>query len=840
MSNQNQNLLSNSIHFENEVDTKELPKEFKIIPIFDQNNEMHKIVCNPRTTTTNDILNFLFGNSEEEVKKNEIYSTKLKINELEENEHIGIHFDAKILPKNQPIYKYYDRYLRIIEVSKKDVSIVISQNLHEPGEDIIMFPCNSSVAYVLKQICQDRNVSMDDYGLFIHYSPKKDLTDEIKQKQVTFLPLSEKSSDLKALNHLLRFTYGFGIWLEPGYKRTLLSYFFQTIFVNGYTWFTFQPKPSHFTLIYPEILSVSDMRTRYPLKEIELMIDLTIACDILVEQFCRFLELPKLRNNKPVSYSLLLVEFKKKKKKQDLYDKDNVEELTNLKSNLSLQSQGVKPHSYLKLVQVKHQVDTSSRNQTKTQKQKIKIQSSKVISIENDIWEELKNEKENIIWEENDENTNENEKMRKDNDFSFVYFMHQFERKQREKNKQNDKESDNEDDEEEDYPKIIEKIRAASLNKSIEILTNPSGFSPIFVELFVEVLPTIVDPIIFIQKLIQIFNVPDTKPNSEENYSDLEVFQIQKCVLKTFQFISETNSQTISQTAKSMILEFCQQIDYENADKEIITITDIIKEFIGRSLSSRKQKLNKLLLPPTKFNIFDLSDKEIAQRLSYSSQQLFFKIQNKELFDGAWTEKNREKQAPNVIQMIQRFNLISDWVSTKILKTNNLSKRAKLLSRIIQIAASLRSFQNFNDLMAFLGGIQNSAVHRLSKTWNKLPQQISQIYQELDDLTGAIGGSKKLREAFEDGAPPLVPFLGLYLSDLTIIEELANFLGNGLVNWAKKRRLFVTIKKIQYFQSFSYDFSYQTDIWDSLAKETIISSEDEQWRLSTKIEPFQK
>eukprot|EP01156_Anaeramoeba_ignava_P014295 Anaeramoba_ignava/a608699_35.p1 GENE.a608699_35~~a608699_35.p1 ORF type:complete len:836 (-),score=291.90 a608699_35:32-2539(-) len=832
--------ILNTIQFENEVDTKELPKQLKTITIFDQNNEMHKIVCNPRTTTTNDILNFLFGNSEEEVKKNEIYSTKLKINELEENEHIGIHFDAKILPKNQPIYKYYDRYLRIIEVSKKDVSIVISQNLHEPGEDIIMFPCNSSVAYVLKQICQDRNVSMDDYGLFIHYSPKKDVTDQINQKQATFLPLSEKASDMKALNHLLRSTYGFGIWLEPGYKRTLLSYFFQTIFVNGYTWFTFQPKPSHFTLIYPEILSVSDMRTRYPLKEIELMIDLTIACDILVEQFCRFLELPKLRNNKPVSYSLLLVEFKKKKKKQDLYDKDNVEELTNLKSNLSLQSQGVKPNSYLKLVQVKHQVDISLRNRSKSQRQRKKIQSSKVISIESDIWEELQNEKDNIIWEENDENTNENEKMRKDNDFSFVYFMHQFERKQREKNKQNDKESDNEDDEEEDYPKIIEKIRAASLNKSIEILTNPSGFSPIFVELFVEVLPTIVDPIIFIQKLIQIFNVPDTKPKTQEEYTDSEVFQIQKCVLKTFHFISETNSHNISQTAKSMILEFCQQIDYENADKEIITITDIIKEFIGRSLSSRKQKLNKLLLPPTKMNIFDLSDKEIAQRLSYSAQQLFFKIQNRELFDGVWTQKNREKQAPNVIQMIQRFNLISDWVSTKILKTNNLSKRAKLLSRIIQIAASLRSFQNFNDLMAFLGGIQNSAVHRLSKTWNKLPQQISQIYQELDDLTGAIGGSKKLREAFEDGAPPLVPFLGLYLSDLTIIEELANFLGNGLVNWAKKRRLFVTIKKIQYFQSFSYDFSYQTDIWDSLAKETIISSEDEQWRLSTKIEPFQK
>jgi hypothetical protein len=64
-----------------------------------------------------------------------------------------------------------------------------------------------------------------------------------------------------------------------------------------------------------------------------------------------------------------------------------------------------------------------------------------------------------------------------------------------------------------------------------------------------------------------------------------------------------------------------------------------------------------------------------------------------------------------------------------------------------------------------------------------------QSYVELKSYINTLAQILKiLRDAVHQANPPLVPYLGVYLSDLTFIEDgNADTVHNGLINFDKQR-----------------------------------------------------
>jgi hypothetical protein len=61
------------------------------------------------------------------------------------------------------------------------------------------------------------------------------------------------------------------------------------------------------------------------------------------------------------------------------------------------------------------------------------------------------------------------------------------------------------------------------------------------------------------------------------------------------------------------------------------------------------------------------------------------------------------------------------------------------------------------------------------------------MYEEITDVFKLDDNFGSLRELVKKSSPPMIPYLGAYLSDLTFKDVDPNFTDDGLVNFGKMR-----------------------------------------------------
>jgi len=79
------------------------------------------------------------------------------------------------------------------------------------------------------------------------------------------------------------------------------------------------------------------------------------------------------------------------------------------------------------------------------------------------------------------------------------------------------------------------------------------------------------------------------------------------------------------------------------------------------------------------------------------------------------------------------------------------------------------------------------------------------VFKKLEDLMSSLQNYKQYRETMNQSVPPCIPYLGIYLRDLTFIGDgnPNNFENqNGLINFDKRRMVAAVIyEKVEYSQA---------------------------------------
>ncbi|KAJ3445578.1 ras guanine nucleotide exchange factor i-related [Anaeramoeba flamelloides] len=356
-------------------------------------------------------------------------------------------------------------------------------------------------------------------------------------------------------------------------------------------------------------------------------------------------------------------------------------------------------------------------------------------------------------------------------------------------------------------------LKAATLNKLIENLTNEKKSDTDFMKIFLMTCQSFTTPRKLLRKLLQRYNVPRGNLTLEKYQEKKQKIQIKVCnVLISWikDYFSDFN--------ESLINEINNFI--ENAEKTNSHIMSIkkLKGTLAKAISGQSTRFHNISyetapLPIVPKNIFspsldfDLVDEEeIARQMTIIDFEIYSKIKPAELLNLAWSKPKLKHRSKNVICLIHRFNDVSNWVASSIIRIDRIKKRAKQVIRFVKIAEYLRNLNNYNSLMSVLAGLTMSAVHRLKFTKEEIPKRYNDIIESLSDLMSTKDSYKASRDALKTSNPPCIPYLGIFLTDLTFIEEGNNDFTDGLINFYKRNLIAKVIKDVQIFQQKRYNF----------------------------------
>jgi len=151
-----------------------------------------------------------------------------------------------------------------------------------------------------------------------------------------------------------------------------------------------------------------------------------------------------------------------------------------------------------------------------------------------------------------------------------------------------------------------------------------------------------------------------------------------------------------------------------------------------------------------------------------------------------------------------------------------------------------QALHNFHAFFAIVGGFTCAPVHRLNI---KISTEKAKILESLKAVTDPLGSWKHYRQLLQKMDPPCIPFIGVYQTDLTFIEDgNPKYFQNGLINFKKCSLVATTIIGIQQYQQQPYNLTVVPMIKDFLLqgiKSAEAYNNDALYELSLKIEPRQ-
>ncbi|KAK7522050.1 ras guanine-nucleotide exchange protein Cdc25p [Phyllosticta citriasiana] len=207
--------------------------------------------------------------------------------------------------------------------------------------------------------------------------------------------------------------------------------------------------------------------------------------------------------------------------------------------------------------------------------------------------------------------------------------------------------------------------------------------------------------------------------------------------------------------------------------------------------------------------ILDFDPLELARQFTLIESKLFCAIQSHELLASEWTKK--DGRAVNVRAMSKLSTDLANLVADNILQMEEPKKRAAVIKQWVKIAGKCLELNNYDSLMAIICSLNSSMVMRLKRTWEMVSAKTHARLEDLREVVNVGRNYAVLRKRLEDHVAPCIPFVGIYLTDLTFVDvgnhgtrqlpgEGGSDSGISVINFDKHMRTAKIISQLQRFQ----------------------------------------
>lgn len=168
--------------------------------------------------------------------------------------------------------------------------------------------------------------------------------------------------------------------------------------------------------------------------------------------------------------------------------------------------------------------------------------------------------------------------------------------------------------------------------------------------------------------------------------------------------------------------------------------------------------------------IVDFDALELARQITLKTSQLFCSILPEELLASEWT-KQSSSLAVNVRAMSTLSTDLSNLVSESILQLEDPKKRAQTIKQWTKITSKCFELHNYFSVFAIMCSLDSTNIKRMRKTWDLVSQKTKTTLEELKKVTSHERNYSALRRTLENQVPPCLPYLGMYLTDLTFVDH---------------------------------------------------------------------
>ncbi|KAJ5108884.1 hypothetical protein N7456_005559 [Penicillium angulare] len=392
----------------------------------------------------------------------------------------------------------------------------------------------------------------------------------------------------------------------------------------------------------------------------------------------------------------------------------------------------------------------------------------------------------------------------------------------------------------------IEVVKAGTLEGLVENMTRPDKLDALFNRTFLTTYKYFTSTSQLIDILLARFNCPPPITEETKSLIRLRVINVLKQWLE--HFWTEPKSAETDQNLER-IRELASRATGSLEASAVQQLLGIIQRRLAglaRMKISRQSISNppKPILPRKldKLQFLKIDAKEIARQLTIMEAHMFNKMELKELFNKSWQKKESfagPAPSPNIRGLIRYSNQLSNMTGSLVLSETDFKKRAQVIGHLVNIANSCYELQNYSAVVSILSGFQSAPIYRLTRTWAMVTEKSCNILRPLQGLTSSEQNYNAYRETLRIAVPPCIPFLGLYLKDLTFIEDGNKALTpEGLINFHKYTMLATTIHEVHRFREAPYPLMPVPELQEYLASQLQSATGlDELWDRSCELEP---
>ncbi|KAF1837805.1 ras GEF [Decorospora gaudefroyi] len=247
-----------------------------------------------------------------------------------------------------------------------------------------------------------------------------------------------------------------------------------------------------------------------------------------------------------------------------------------------------------------------------------------------------------------------------------------------------------------------------------------------------------------------------------------------------------------------------------------------------------------------KLKFLDIDATEFARQLTIIESRLYGKIRPTECLNKTWQKKllpGEPDPAANIKALILHSNQLTNWVAQMILTQQDVKRRVIVIKHFVNVADKCRQLNNFSTLTSIISALSTAPIHRLNRTWSAVNQRSMATLESMRKLMGSTKNFAEYRDTLHRANPPCIPFLGVYLTDLTFIEDGIPSLikRTNLINFAKRAKTAEVIRDIQQYQNVPYPLQPVPELQDYILTNMQSAGDvHEMYEMSLTVEPRER